>query len=280
MATETSRTNTKSTTRRRSTSAKRNGNASARNDATGAAATPVQINTEDIAQLEAGRALLVSQLEEAHGNELAALTTLSAHAAMTPTGQYRTLLERHHKETRAQADRLQDRLVELGATRGPLSVGYGAATAVVSQAFALTKGPIDLIRGRAGEEKLFKNAKDEIITEASEIANYDGIEATALAVGDTKTAELASSIREQEQAMFDALREQLPALASATVRSLAAGDKSYDISSTGAAQAARKLGNEAAGEVREARTAAKQGASRARRTTKRTASTTRSKAKS
>ena len=280
MATKTSSTRTQSnSTRRRNGSGttKRTGTANGGRRTSGT--SPVQINTEDIAQLEAARMLLISQLEEAHANELAGATTLGAHSAMTPTGDYRRLLERHAKETRDQAERLQARLVELGATRSPLAVGYGAATAVVSQAFALTKGPIDLIRGRAGEEKLFKNAKDEMVTEAAEIATYDGIEATALAVGDTTTAELASSIREQEQATFDALRELLPELANATVRSLAAGDASYDISRTGAAEAVRSARAEASSEVKQARTTAKRTTTRAKRTTQRTASRTADKAK-
>lgn len=285
MATETSSTTrTQSSTRRRNGTAKRSNGAAAKRSNGSAASrrterpTPVQINTEDIAQLEAGRVLLVTQLEEAHANELAGITTLSAHTAMTPTGSYRTLLERHHRETQDQAERLQTRLVELGATKSPLALGYGAATAVVSQAIALTKGPIDLLRGRAGEEKLFKNAKDEIVTEAAEIATYDGIEATAHAVGDTKTAELVASIREQEQATFDALREALPELANATVRSLAAGDPSYDVSTTGAAQAARKARDEVTSEVKQARTGAKRRATSAQRTTKRTASKAKAKA--
>lgn len=283
MATETSSTRTQSSTRRNGTAKRTNGAAAKRTNGSAASRrterpAPVQINTEDIAQLEAGRTLLVTQLEEAHANELAGITTLSAHVAMTPAGSYRSLLERHQRETRDQAERVQARLVELGATKSPLAVGYGAATAVVSQAIALTKGPIDLLRGRAGEEKLFKNAKDEIVTEAAEIATYDGIEATAHAVGDTKTAELAASIREQEQATFDALREGLPDLANATVRSLAAGDASYDVGKTGAAQTVRKARDEATSEVKQARNGAKRRATSAQRSTKRTAGKAKAKA--
>jgi len=54
-----------------------------------------QINTEDIGQLEAGRVLVIQQLEEAHASEGALVTTLRAHISMTPEGSYRTLLERH-----------------------------------------------------------------------------------------------------------------------------------------------------------------------------------------
>ncbi len=262
MATQTSRTRTQSTRRRTS--------GSAANRRAEAPSAPVQINTEDIAQLEAGRMLVVSQLDEALGAELAGVTTMRAHAAMTPEGPYRKLLERHLSETRAQADRLRTRLDELGATRSPVAVGYAAASTVVGQALALTKGPIDVLRGRAGEEKLLKNAKDEITTEAQEIATYDAIEATARAVGDIKTAELAVAIRGQEEAQLAKLREALVPLANATVRSLAAGDKSYDVSTTGAAQAALGLRDEVAEEVEELGDEVKGQARKAQRTTQRT----------
>jgi ferritin-like metal-binding protein YciE len=229
-----------------------------------------QINTEDIGQLEAGRMLVIQQLEEAHASESAAITTHRAHIAMTPEGPYRKLLERHLEETRTQASLLQDRLTELGANRSVLAVGFGAAQTVLGQAFALSKGPVDLVRGRAGEEKLFKNAKDEVATEAQEIATYDGLEATARAVGDVKTAELAVRIRGQEERQLSALREQLPELANATVRAIAAGDASYDLQSTGAAQAVREVRDEVQDEVEELGDEVSTTAKRAKRTSQRT----------
>lgn len=212
-----------------------------------------QINTEDIAQLEAGRSLLVQMLQEAHGAEAFAGTTLQAHIAMTPEGQYRSLLERHLVETRDQARRLQERLDELGASRSLVSQAFGVASTAVGTGIALTKGPIDMIRGKAGEEKLVKNAKDEITTEAQEIATYDAVEHTARAIGDTITAELAVSIREEEQRTFDVLREQLPQLVTAMVRSIAAGDASFDPSKTGAAQVAQGVAQEARRQASELR---------------------------
>jgi len=271
-----SRTNSGTSRSRTTRNSRSNG---ARNENT----VPTQINTEDISQLEAGRTLLVQMLQEAHGAEAFAGTTLQAHIAMTPEGPYRKILERHLVETKDQAERLQQRLEELGAHQSLLSQGFGVATTAVGTAIALTKGPIDAIRGKAGEEKLLKNAKDELTTEAQEIATYDGVEAVARAIGDVKTAELAVSIREEEQKTFDLLRDQIPHLAFAMTRALAAGDSSYDPSSTAAAQAvrglaaeagreARELGNEARSEAksagRKARGEAKQAGNKAASTTK------------
>jgi len=190
-------------------------------------------------------------LQEAHGAEAFAGTTLQAHIAMTPEGEYRSILERHLVETRDQAQRLQERLEQLGASRSLVSQAFGVASTAVGTGIALTKGPIDMIRGKAGEEKLVKNAKDEITTEAQEIATYDAIEAVAFAIGDKKSAQLAASIREEEQRTFDTLREQLPKLTNAMVRAEAAGDPSFDVSKTGAAQVARGLRDEAISEAGE-----------------------------
>jgi ferritin-like metal-binding protein YciE len=222
---------------------------------TSARTTPpkVQIDTEDIGQLEAGRLLVVQQLEEAYAAEAAGMTTLRANIAMTPTGAYRTLLDRHLGQTEDQARRLSERLGELGASRSALAAGYAAAQTVVGQALAVSKTPLNLLRGKAGEEKLLKNAKDDVAIEAQEIATYDGLEATARAVGDVRTADLAASIREQEERQLAALRELLPRLAVATVRALVAGDRSYDAGTTGAAQGLRDAGEDVAERVEDAR---------------------------
>jgi ferritin-like metal-binding protein YciE len=242
------------------------------------------IDTDDIAQLEAGRNLVIQLLQEAQGAEAFAATTLQAHIGMTPASPYRRILERHLRETRDQSERLQRRLGELGVRRSLLSSGVGAATTAVGTALALGKGPIDLLRGRAGEEKLFKNVKDEVTTEAQEIATYEGIEAAARAVGDGKTAELAASIRDEEQRAFDDLRAQVPVLAGAAVRSLVAGDSSYDLSKTGAAQAVRNVRDDAVDEAEEliddARDAGKTAARRTRSTARKATTTARRTARS
>ena len=174
---------------------------------------------------QAGRDLLVRCLEEAHGVEKALITTLQAHIAMSPAGDYRLLLERHLSETRAQAGAIERRVDALhGGGAGLASVAYGLFQTAVGQALALSKGPIDLLRGGTAEEKLLKTARDECATEALEIALYDGLEAIARSVGDRETAELAARHRAQEERMLAELREQIPSLAAATARVTLVGD--------------------------------------------------------
>ena len=199
------------------------------------------IDRDDPAQLEAGRALVVQYLEEAHATEAALVTTLQAHITMTPTGDYRALLDRHLGETRQQARSIERRLEELGAGSDLLSAATGLARTLVGQVLALSKGPIDMLRGSGGEEKLLKNAKDECATEALEIATYDALEVAAEAVGDARTARLAAAHRAQEERMLAGLRETIPALTRAAVLSRAGGEPGHSLAETAPADNVRPL---------------------------------------
>jgi ferritin-like metal-binding protein YciE/gamma-glutamylcyclotransferase (GGCT)/AIG2-like uncharacterized protein YtfP len=190
---------------------------------------------------------LIQYLNEAHATELALVTTLRAHIAITPRGSYRSLLERHLGETQRQGDRLRRRLSDLGVSRSLVGTGVGALQSLIGQVLSLAKSPIDLLRGGGGEEKLLKNAKDECATEALEIATYDALEQVALELDDALTAEIAAQHRDEEEAMLAALREHIPALARDAVRAEVYGDDSYEVSETGAADATR----EAAGTARD-----------------------------
>ena len=185
--------------------------------------------------------LLLRQLEEAHATEQALVTNLRAHIAMTPRGSYRSSLERHLSETQQHERAVARRIREIGRDRGLLTAAYGVVTTAVGQALVLTKGPLDLVRGGSrGEEKLLQNARDEVVTEALEIAIYDVIEALAKSIGDSATARLAASHRADEEKMLGELREHLPRLAEAVAEARAGGSPNYDWTSTGAAETVKR----------------------------------------
>ena len=195
--------------------------------------TETKIDRNDPAQLEAGRAILLQQLDEAHATEHALVTNLRAHIAMTPRGSYRKSLERHLEETRQQERALAQRIREVGRDRGLLHAAYGVLTTAVGQALVLTKGPLDLVRGGAsGEQNLLKNARDEVASEALEIAIYDALEALANALGDESTARLAARHRAQEERMLAELRAHIPHLGHAVVQARAGGSPSYEWETT------------------------------------------------
>ena len=167
--------------------------------------------------MDRSREKLVQYLDEAHASETALVRDLQSQIAMTPRGSYRVALEQHLRETREHARRVQARLAELEVHKNPVQAVNGAAQAVLGQALALAKAPVDLLRGTSTEEKVLKNAKDACATEALEIATYTAIERVAGIARDERTAALAVSIRADEERMLERVRRELPKLAAAAV---------------------------------------------------------------
>jgi len=172
---------------------------------------------------------LVQYLDEAHATEMGLIRVLQSQIAMTPAGSLRDGLEEHLAETRDHARRVRARTGEVqGEARGanPLQAWIGLTEAVVGQAIALSKTPLDLVRGTSVQEKLLKNAKDDCAAEALEIATYTAIEHLAREAGDEETAELAASIRADEQRMLDRLLEtEIPRLTGAVAGAELPGER-------------------------------------------------------
>lgn len=210
--------------------------------------------------MKASQRKVVQYLTEARATEDALIRVLQSQAAMTPHGSYRSIVESHLRETREHSRRVGERLQQLGQGANPVASVVGFWESLLGQTLALSKTPFDLIRGTGGEEKVLKNAKDACATEALEIATYTALERLARSVGDEETAELAVSIREDEEHTLDRIMHELPKLAEAVVRAEIKGETIYDVTETGAADA-----------VREAASATRSAAEKTRSTTRRTA---------
>src|SRR5215204_538325 len=208
---------------------------------------------------------IVQYLNEAHATEQALIRVLQSQIAMTPRGSYRSGLETHLGETREHAARVGRRLEALGQGSNPLLAVVGMAESAVGQVLALGKTPFDLLRGSGGEEKVLKNAKDACATEALEIATYTSIERLARSVGDEQTAKLAASIRADEEKMLERILREIPKLTGAVVGAEIEGDPSYELSKTGAADAARATGKAAAKSARKTGAKAKRTTRQARK---------------
>jgi ferritin-like metal-binding protein YciE len=208
---------------------------------------------------------VVQYLNEAEASERALVRVLQSQIAMTPRGSYRSALETHLDETRRHGDRVATRLQALGQGGDPLGALVGVVEAAAGQALALTKTPFDLLRGSGGEEKVLKNAKDACASEALEIATYAAIERLAQRVGDDETARLAASIRADEERMLARVLREIPKLTDAVVRADVNGDSSYDVSTTGAADALRQTGEVARSQTTKTAASAKRTARRARK---------------
>jgi ferritin-like metal-binding protein YciE len=200
---------------------------------------------------------IIQYLHEAHVAEQSLVSVLQSQIAMTPRGSYRSGLESHLEQTRDHATRVQRRLSELQHGFNPVQAGIGLIQSVAGQVLALSKTPLDLIRGSGGEEKVLKNAKDACATEALEIATYTAMERLASEVGDRDTEALAKLIRGDEQKMLDLILEEIPKLTDAVVRADVHGHGSYDITATGVADAARSATNKAEDAASDARRTAR-----------------------
>jgi ferritin-like metal-binding protein YciE len=158
---------------------------------------------------------LVQYLNEAYGKEKQLETALEAHIAMTTRAPYKKRLKEHLKETKSHAKQLERRIKALGGQAGGDGVLAAANTVqtAANKAAALAAGPLHAARGTGDEERMLKNAKTEFQDEAEEIATYTAIETLATAVGDKETAQLAKSIRRDEERMSSFLARLFAQLA-------------------------------------------------------------------
>jgi ferritin-like metal-binding protein YciE len=162
---------------------------------------------------------LVQYLTEAYGKERQLETALQAHIGMTTRPAYKKRLQQHLKETKDHARQVERRIKALGAPVPDAAItAVTTVSSAVGKAAALAQGPLHALRGTSTDEKLLKNAKDEFAEEAIEIATYTAIEALATEVGDKETAQLARSIRRDEERMASFLEKQIPTLTKAVAR--------------------------------------------------------------
>ena len=162
---------------------------------------------------------LVQYLIEAYAKERQLETALQAHIGMTNRAPYKKRLQQHLTETRQHARQVERRIKKLGSAVPDAAIDTTTTvSSVFGKALAFAQGPLDALRGTSENEKLLKNAKDEYVEEAAEIAAYTAIETLAAEVGDTETAKLARTIRRDEERMAAFLLKQIPTLTKAVVR--------------------------------------------------------------
>jgi ferritin-like metal-binding protein YciE len=215
--------------------------------------------------MTASQQKIAQYLSEAKASEHALVRVLQSQIAMTPSGSYRSGLEKHLTETRRHAKRVSDRLESLNQRSNPLMVVVDFWEDAVGQALAFGKTPFDLLRGSGGEEKVLKNAKDACATEALEIATYTAIERLARSVGDDETADLAQGILAEEEKMLERVLREIPKLTDAVVRAELKGDPSYDVTATGAADTVREASDSTRTAARKTSAATKRTARKARK---------------
>ena len=175
-----------------------------------------------------GEQKLVQYLVEARAAEHALVRVLQSQIGMTPGGSYRSALEKHLDETRSHAARVGDRLKMVDPGFNPRTAVISFWEEAIGQTLALSKTPLDMLRGSSREERVLKNAKDTCATESLEIATYAAIEQVARQIGDEATGELATRIREEEERMLARVMRELPRLADAVIGAEVEDEPFYD----------------------------------------------------
>jgi ferritin-like metal-binding protein YciE len=172
-----------------------------------------------MAEQTARDAKLVQYLTEAYTTEKQLETALEAHIGMSTRAPLKKRRQEHLRETKRHARELERRIKKLGGQASTLNEIAAEATTVaatlVGKAMAAAQGPLHAVRGTGEAEIELKNARTEYQSEAEEIAHYTIIETLATAVGDKETAQLAKSIRREEERMARFLERQLPTLTKA-----------------------------------------------------------------
>ena len=166
---------------------------------------------------------LVQWLNEAHAKEAELEAALTAHIALTEKQAYKKRLRQHLTETRDHKRRVASRIKQLGgsAVAGPSLPGVPDAVGeVAGKAVAAVKTQVGTARAAVNSqvETQLRNAQEELREEHVEIAIYSRIAAFAEAVGDRDTAQLAKSIRRDEERMAKYLDAEMARLVKDIVR--------------------------------------------------------------
>ena len=165
--------------------------------------------------------MLARWLGEAHSKEAELEADLTAHIALTQKPSYKKRLQQHLKETRDHKRRVGSRIKKLGGSTGGLAGATGSAVGeVAGKTVAAVKGQMGMARAVMTEqaETHLRNAEEELREEHVEIAIYTRIEVFATEVGDRETAQLARSIRRDEERMAKFLQAELGRLVKEIVR--------------------------------------------------------------
>jgi len=165
---------------------------------------------------------LVRWLSEAHGKEAELEADLTAHIALTQKPAYKKRLQQHLKETRDHKRRVASRIKQLGGPTGQnlISATTSLMGEMTGKTVAAVKGQVGTARALVTEqaETHLRNAQEEFREEHVEIALYTRIETLATAVGDRETAQLARSIRRDEERMAKFLLAEIGRLVKDVVR--------------------------------------------------------------
>jgi hypothetical protein len=193
--------------------------------------------------------LLVPALRDVRNAQAAVVDRFQAHVAVTPTGGYRRILERHVADAQDHISSFDEHVEQL-RPHDPLGDVLDGARHLARQATRVARLPLDVamavpvgvLRGRrkAAERQLLKNAEDEYAIIAFAVATCRAGEGIAQQADDAAGTDLLGSIRRHDEELLQALGDNLQEQAGAVAAAANGGHGGAEwVGSTGAAQAVR-----------------------------------------
>ena len=191
---------------------------------------------------------IVQYLNEAHASEQALTRVLQSQIAMTPRGGYRSALETHLAETQDHARRVQRRLGELGQGSNPLQAVVGARRERASA----RRSPSARRRSTscaapAARRRCSRTPRTPPRPRRWRSRPTRRSSAWPRPPATSKTAQLAASIRADEEKMLARMLREVPKLTEAVL------DGSFDVATTGAGEAVKRTATATKRAARQAR---------------------------
>jgi ferritin-like metal-binding protein YciE len=209
---------------------------------------------------------LVQWLNEAYAKEAELEVDLTAHIALTQKMPYKKRLRAHLTETKSHKRQVAARIKGLGGGKPTPASIPGVPSAVgeaAGKAVAAVKGQVGAARAAvtAQPETHMRNAQEELREEHVEIAIYTRLETFATEVGDKETAQLAKSIRRDEERMAKFLDAELKRLVKEVVRAEVPRDQRTSPRRATRARSSSASASRSSGTSRSARSSGSRGSS-------------------
>jgi ferritin-like metal-binding protein YciE len=142
--------------------------------------------------METSKERICRYLQDAHAAEMGIVSALDGFVNDTDDTNIRSVFQEHALQSKDQANRIENRLRELGEEP---SSGKSFLNNIMAKASEIMQGAHDEY------DKNTQNLVKAYATEHLERGMYESLYAFATAVGDTQTARLAREIQQEEESM-------------------------------------------------------------------------------
>lgn len=158
---------------------------------------------------------VVRHLMDQLAAELVLSRDLQGRIARMPEGRRRMVLEQYREETLGHAERVRNRLQQLGESDERAGLGARLSAAVAGRTRALASASAFRLAGSGGNARILDAAMDDCAAVAREIAAYVALARLGRLADDERTASLAAAHLADKERMLQRLLAEVSDLAEA-----------------------------------------------------------------